>query len=154
MTTGFDYDSPWKEALRLYLHSFMRLCFPHVERVIDWSRPSQFLDKELQQIIRDADGGKQFVDMLVQVWLLDGSEGWLLLHIEVQHRPEAGFEARLFRYHYRIMDVYGKPVTTLAILADADPKWRPSYHEVITPGNRLRFDFSACKLLDLVSDEK
>ena len=56
MTTGFDYDSPWKEALRLYLHSFMRLCFPHVERVIDWSRPSQFLDKELQQEDPNCDG--------------------------------------------------------------------------------------------------
>ncbi len=97
MSTHFDYDSPWKEALRLYLCSFMRLCFPYVERAIDWSREPQFLDKELQQITREADAGKQYVDMLVQVWLLDGSEEWILLHFEVQHRPDPNFPERLYR---------------------------------------------------------
>src|SRR6059058_6677803 len=112
---SFDYDSPWKEALRLYLRSFMRLCFARVEAAVDWSRAPEFLDKELQQITRDADAGKHYVDLLVKVWLLDGSEEWVLLHVEVQHRPEPGFELRLFRYNYRIFDVYGKRVATLAI---------------------------------------
>ncbi len=68
MTVAFDYDSPWKEALRLYLRSFMRLCFGQVEPVINWSREPEFLDKELQQIVRDADTGRQYVDMLVRVY--------------------------------------------------------------------------------------
>ena len=153
MTVAFEYDSPWKEALRLYLRSFLRLCFPQVEQVVDWSRQAQFLDKELQQIIRDADSGKQYVDMLIQVWLLDGSEEWILLHIEVQHRPDPDFAARLYRYNYRTSDVYGKRVATLAILADADPNWRPTHYEMVAPGSRVRFDFSVCKLLDLVADD-
>jgi hypothetical protein len=153
MSVAFDYDSPWKEALRLYLRSFMRLCFPRVEPVIDWSREPQFLDKELQQIIRDAEGGKRFVDLLIKVWLLDGAEEWILLHIEVQHRADQGFAARLYRYNYRTYDVYGKHVATLAILADADPQWRPAHYEMAGPGSRVRFDFSVCKLLDLVADE-
>jgi len=41
----------------------------------------------------------------------------------------------------------------LAILADADPNWRPSHYEMEVPGTRVRFDFSVCKLLDLVADE-
>jgi hypothetical protein len=115
------------------LRSFLRLCFGEVERAIDWSRGPEFLDKELQGIIRDADSGRRFVDVLVKVWLLDGAEEWILLHIEVQHRPDPDFAARLFRYHYRIFDVYGKRVVTLAILADADPGWRPASHETQTP---------------------
>ena len=150
---AFDYDSPWKEALRLYLRSFMRLCFPVVERAIDWSRPPEFLDKELQQIVREAEAGRQFVDLLIKVWLADGTEEWILLHVEVQHRPEPGFERRLYRYNYRAMDVYGKPVATLVILADTDPAWRPARFEMVVPGTRLQFDFSVCKLLDLVKDE-
>jgi len=67
--------------------------------------------------------------MLVKVWLLDGSEEWILLHIEVQHRPDPEFAARLFHYHYRIFDVYAKRVVTLAILADTDPQWRPTRYE-------------------------
>jgi hypothetical protein len=127
MSSAIDYDNPWKEALRRYLRSFMRLCFPQVEPAIDWSREPQFLDKELQQVTRDAESGKQYVDMLVQVWLTDGSEEWILLHIEVQHRPDPDFPTRLYRYNYRILDVYGKRVATLAILADADPRWRPNH---------------------------
>jgi hypothetical protein len=60
MSAAFDYDGPWKEALRLYLRSFLRLCFPNVEQLIDWSRQPEFLDKELQAISRDADSGKQY----------------------------------------------------------------------------------------------
>jgi len=104
-SVAFDYDSPWKEAIRVYLHSFMRLCFPHVEQAVDWTRPPQFLDKELQQIVREADAGKQFVDMLIKVWLNDGSEEWILLHIEIQHRQDPDFQARLYRYNYRAFDV-------------------------------------------------
>ncbi len=153
MSVAVEYDSPWKEALRLFLRSFMHLCFPDVERAIDWTREPEFLDKELQQITRDAETGRQYVDMLVKVWLLDGSEEWILLHLEVQHRAEPDFGARLYRYNYRTSDVYGRRVATLAILADSDPNWRPSFYEMVAPGCRIRFDFSVCKLLDLVADE-
>ena len=86
MSEGSDYDSPWKEAWRIYLHSFMRLCFGQVETAIDWRRPPEFLDKELQKLTRQSESGKQFVDMLIKVWLLNGSAEWILLHVEVQHR--------------------------------------------------------------------
>ncbi len=28
MSQTVEYDSPWKEAIRLFLRSFLRLCFP------------------------------------------------------------------------------------------------------------------------------
>src|SRR3954451_6449359 len=129
MSVVIEYDSPWKEALRLYLPSFMRLCFPTIEQLIDWRRLPEFLDKELQQIVRDAESGKKYVDMLVKVWLLDGSEEWILLHLEVQHWPDPDFSERVYCYNYRIFDVYRRVVTTLAILADNDPVWRPTHYE-------------------------
>jgi hypothetical protein len=104
-------------------------------------REPQFLDKELQKIIREADSGKQQVDMLVQVWLLDGTEEWILLHLEVQHRPQPGFGERLLWYRFRIADVYRRPVATLAVLADADPNWRPTFYESETLGSRIRLTF-------------
>ena len=74
-------------------------------------------------------------------------------HVEIQHRPDPHFEVRLYRYNYRAMDVYGRPVITLAVLADTDPDWRPTHYEMALPGTRVRFDFSVCKLLDLTADE-
>ncbi len=79
MSKATEYDSPLKEAWRIYFHSFMRLCFPKVERAIKWSRPPEFLDKELRKIVREAESGKKFLDLLIKVWLRDDSEEWILL---------------------------------------------------------------------------
>src|SRR5262245_56092850 len=53
MSEAAEFDSPWKEVVRRYLRSLLRLCFPKIERLIDWSRTPEFLDKELQKIVRD-----------------------------------------------------------------------------------------------------
>lgn len=62
-----DYDSPWKEALSRDLPEALALFFPAVYAEIDWSRGYTLLDKELQQVTRDADLGRRLADTLVQV---------------------------------------------------------------------------------------
>ena len=69
-----DFDSPWKEALDFYFQAFLALLFPAVYREIDWSRPYESLDKEFQQVVREAEMGRRYVDKLVKVWTLDGIE--------------------------------------------------------------------------------
>ena len=54
----------------------------------DWTVSPRFLDKELQEIMRDAALGEQRVDKLIQVQLRDGTQEWILMHLEVQHRRE------------------------------------------------------------------
>jgi hypothetical protein len=41
-------------------------------------------NKELQQITASSETKKRFADKLYRVWLLDGQEVWILIHIEVQ----------------------------------------------------------------------
>jgi len=79
-----DFDSPWKEAIELYFESFMLFFFPHIHAEIDWSKGYTFLDKEFQEIVRDSATGRRYVDKLVKVFLLDGMETWVLVHVEVQ----------------------------------------------------------------------
>jgi len=62
-----DYDSPWKEALDAYFEPFLALLFPQVHRHIDWSRGYESLDKEFQQVVREAEVGRRYVDKLVKV---------------------------------------------------------------------------------------
>ena len=50
-----DYDNPWKEALSLYFQPFMAFFFPEIDANINWSRGYEFLDKEFQQVVRDAE---------------------------------------------------------------------------------------------------
>ncbi|NEP63685.1 MAG: cytosolic protein, partial [Symploca sp. SIO2G7] len=60
--TSTDFDSPWKDTLEWYFEPFIRLCFPQIHSAIDWSRSCQFLDKELQKVVRDAQIGRRFAD--------------------------------------------------------------------------------------------
>ncbi|MFM8357289.1 MAG: transposase, partial [Verrucomicrobiota bacterium] len=46
-------------------------------------------------------------------------------------------------------DRYGRPVVSLAVLADEVPGWRPAEYEQSLFGCRLLFEYPACKLLDL-----
>jgi hypothetical protein len=130
-TPGADYDSPWKDALDRYFERCLAFFFPHIHAEIDWSRGYEMLDKELQPIIRRAERGRLYVDKLVKVWLEDGQERWILIHIEVQASREGEFAERMHVYNHRIADRYGREVISLAILIDDDPNWRPSRHEYI-----------------------
>src|SRR5205823_299662 len=120
-----DFDTPWKEALDRYFPLFLAFFFPAIAREIDWARGYEALDKELQQIVREAELGRRLVDKLFKVWRTDGREGWVYIHVEVQGQEEADFAERVFVYYYRLFDRFGKAVVSLAVLSDDRPGWRP-----------------------------
>jgi len=143
-----SYDSPWKETSERSLPDLMALLFPHIHAEIDWSRGYESLDKELAQVVRDADHGRRLADKLFRVYRRDGEPEIVHLHVEVQGQPEAGFPERFFVYYYRIFDYRGGPVVSLAILADADPDWRPGEYTAELWGCSVRFEFPVAKLWD------
>jgi len=91
-----DYDSPWKEMLENYFPAFMAFFFPAAYRDIDWDRGYESLDKELQQIVRDAELGKRLADKLMKVWRLSGEEQMVMIHTEIQGEQEEPFPKRMF----------------------------------------------------------
>jgi hypothetical protein len=143
-----DYDSPWKEALDRYFQFFMAFFFPQAHADIDWARGYEMLDKELQQVVRRARQGRRYVDKLVKVWLRDGAEQWLLIHVEVQTTREGGFPRRMYVYNTRLFDRYDREVISLAVLADDNPGWRPSRFGYNRWGFRTGIEFPVVKLLD------
>lgn len=153
MTSGNEnatasYDDPWKEALEHYFEAFIAFFFTEAHCEIDWSRGYEFLDKEFQQIVRDAEVGKRFVDKLVKVWLFNDTETWLLLHTEIQSQTDTGFAKRMFTYHYRIFDRYEREVVSLAVLGDDQQAWRPQEYSYRRWGCEMRLRFPIAKLLD------
>ena len=60
--------------------------------------------KELQHVMRDAELGRRLADKLVQIWLRDGAETWVLIHIDVQSQEETDFAQRMFVDHYRLFE--------------------------------------------------
>ena len=143
-----DHDSPWKDALEHYFQEFLDLLFPVIHQQVDWSKGYSFLDKELQQITADANSGRRYADKLIKVYARDGSETWVLIHVEVQGEPEDAFAERMYTYQYRLRDRYGVDVVSLAVLADTSPSFRPVAYHYARWGCELTFTFPSTKLID------
>ncbi|MCD6009915.1 hypothetical protein [Halomonas sp. IOP_31] len=143
-----DHDSPWKDALEHYFQEFLDLLFPVIHQQVDWSKGYSFLDKELQQITADANSGRRYADKLIKVYAHDGSETWVLIHVEVQGEPEDAFAERMYTYQYRLRDRYGVDVVSLAVLADTSPSFRPVAYHYARWGCELTFTFPSAKLID------
>ena len=146
-----DYDNSWKQAIELYFEQFILLCFADIYPLIDWRRGFQVLEQELQQIVGETESGKRLADKLFQVWLLDGSETWVLIHIEIQSQTESDFAKRMYQYNYRSFEKYDRPVISLAVLGDETNSWRPSVYEYNLDGFQLRMQFPIVKVLDYES---
>ena len=55
---------------------------------------AQSFGATLRQITGDTDIGRQYADRLVKVYVVEGAEVWLLIHIEVQGRADERFQAQ------------------------------------------------------------
>jgi hypothetical protein len=103
--------------------------------------------------VPEAEVGRGTVDTLVSVWLLDGREEWLLIHVEVQSQHDAAFPERMYTYNHRLTDRYGRMPVSLAILGDESGVWRPQSYTNGTLGCEIRFTFPIAKLIDYRSRE-
>jgi hypothetical protein len=100
--------------------------------------------------------GELNLDKLIQLWMKNGKEVCVLLHMEIQAQTKEDFPKRMFVYRYRTFDKHQQPVISVAILADDDPKWRPHLYVETPypwPGYELRFPFVTVKLLDFKEKE-
>lgn len=87
----------------------MAFFLPELLPDIDMTKPPEFLEQELAKIIPVKTAkGRRSIDKLVKVWLKNGEEKWLFIHIEVQSWDDPHFMERLFTYFYRIYDSKGK----------------------------------------------
>jgi hypothetical protein len=145
------YDTPWKDVVEVYFEDFLLFFFPAIHADIDWSKGHEFLDKELSQIMRDAELGTRFADKLVKVWKRSGEETWVMLHLEIQSQEDGTFSERMFLYYYRLRDKYNREVVSLAVLGDDRSAWRPQTFERSLWGCEVLFRFPIIKLLDYES---
>lgn len=143
-----EYDSPWKEALEHYFEQFMLFFFPQAHAEIEWEKGYEFLDKELEKVVRDAEIGHRLVDKLVKVKRKRGEEGIVLVHIEVQGDIDRDFTRRMYIYNYRLFDRYNSPVGSFAVLADENKGWRPEEFSYELWDSRIEFRFPVVKLTD------
>ncbi|MCB5363502.1 hypothetical protein H0484_07045 [Pusillimonas sp. CC-YST705] len=114
-----DFDSAWKDTLQAYFPQFLALLWPDIHVQIDWRHSPEFLDKELQALLRSRARGRRHVDKLVLVRLLTGQDALVLVHVEIQAGRDAALAHRMFAYHVRLREKYPqRSVVSLAVLTE------------------------------------
>src|SRR5215467_6208396 len=151
MKQKMESDHPWKEVLDVYFKQFLEFFWKDYYEEVDWTKGYRSLDKELIKISRNASIGNREADKLFEVHLKNGQKRLIFIHIEIQARRDSKFGERMLIYRYRIRDLYGKPVVTLAILIDPNENWRPNNYAEQLWGSKLEIQFPIVKLTDYKS---
>jgi hypothetical protein len=145
-----DRDGAWKTVLEDLLSPALQLCLPELWAKVDWSIPPVFLDKELPRLTGYEATDQRFVDKLVQLQLLNGQPCLVILHLEVQDRPQRLFAYRMYCYFFHLEHQYGEThqLVSLALLTDLKADWRPQCHARESFGTKLTFVYPVVKLVD------
>ena len=148
MKAPAEYDSPWKQIIEELLEPFLAFFFPELHADIDFSRKYEIKSKELYKLLKEHEIGKRYTDELIKVYLKDGKERWLLIHIEVQNYQEQDFARRMFVYYYRIFDKYNHNAVSLVVLTDPDETFRPDTFTRTGWGFELKLKYPLVKIID------
>ncbi len=143
-----DYDNQWKVIIEVLFEDFIAYFLPDLYPQVDFSQKPEFLEKEFQKLIADKIKGKVYNDKLVNVRLKDGSQKWLLIHIEVQSSFDKDFARRMFIYFYRIFDKYDQAITAIAIFTgNKNPKKYQEFNYE-SYGTKLSYLYNTYKVVE------
>lgn len=143
-------DTLWKGILEEVFEDLLRFVFKDADKELALERGFEFLDKELSEMYPEPEkpSHTRIADKLVKVYMRDGSERWMLIHVEVQGKNEPVFLKRMFQYYYRIFDRYDRPVTAVAIFTGRDGKNIPDRFEDHYLGTHLLYQFNTLCITD------
>ncbi len=141
-------DILWKGIIQDFFPEFLSFFFSKYYDHFDLKKGYEFLNKELKQLFPEQKQDHRIADLLVKVFLKNGEEKWILIHIEVQGYKDETFAKRVFIYAYRSLDRFKVPIASLAILTDSDKRFRPSKYEYSCLSTQLVYEFETYKLID------
>jgi len=123
--------------------------FKNAKDIFDMKRGFVFMDKELREIFPELKkkGGTRHADMLAKVFMKDGSEKWILVHIEIQDKVLTDFPKRMFRYYYRILDRFEVGVTSIAVITGKAALKENIYFDALL-GTEVMFKYNAFHVLN------
>lgn len=139
-------DQLWKSIIEDLWESFLWFFFPEYASLVDFNRQPEFLDKELANLTPPGRNRGRVADKLIKIWLLNGMEAWVLVHVEIQGKPQTDFARRMAQMGYRIFDRHGVRPAALAVLTDDTPDFLPLFFETVIWGQVLRYEFATYKV--------
>ena len=147
-STRTDYDGVWKEIIEVFFESFIAQLLPELHPHIDFNVPPEFLDQEMQNIAKPIGNNKRIVDKLIKVRLKDGTEKWILIHVEVQSRFERWIAKRMFYLYSMISLKHDKEVVALVVYTTKKTPLLFDRYEQRAFNTELLYRFNAYKVGD------
>lgn len=141
-------DILWKGIIEDLFDDFLPYFFPELAKDVDFQAGFEFLDKELDMLLPEAEAGNKRADKLVKAFTKQGKVHFILLHIEVQGYEDNDFAERMFTYFYRIRDRWQADVTALAIFTDDLKHYLPTQYVYDFAGTKLIYSFNTFKVLE------
>src|SRR5580698_3188909 len=138
-------DLLWKWVLDEVIDDLLLFVEPGIGEGLDLGRGCDFLDKELTEI-HGGPPSNRVVDKLVKLYLRDGTDRWMLLHVEVQGYYDGSFARRMFEYYVRLFGKHKQPVAAIAVFTGKD-KMPGSYEDRIL-WMRTRYDYKTLHITD------
>ena len=138
--------------MEFFQEALERFC-PPLAAMVDWSKITRFLDKELREVLGKSPRPRQFVDFLAEVRLKIRGGQRFVVHVEVQGRAHGEFSHRMLFYHVALFRRFRRPVISIAVLTDSDPTWRPTGLMTGLEAMGVVFQFPICKLSDFTDEE-
>lgn len=149
---ALSHDQLFKELLRAFFGEFLDLFFPEVAARLDFTRVT-FLDKEVFTDVPE--GHRRELDVVGQVYTLDGVPELILLHIEVQAQREREFPYRMFEYYALLRLRHKLPVLPIVVylMAGTGGVREATYEERLFDRTIVTFHFGTVGVPDLSADD-
>lgn len=148
MNVVISKDTLWKGILEDFVNEFIQFFFPELSEKVDWNRKIIALDKELEQLNPQSDSKIRYADKLFRVFLTNGKEQWLLIHVEAHGYQDPNLPMRMFQSYYRLQDRYAKPVVALVIYTYSNKASHYAEYRNNEFGMELLYRFHTFSLID------
>jgi hypothetical protein len=146
------HDQRFKEFLRTFFQDFLKLFYPDVEARLDFDG-IEF--PETETFIDFPDGRRREADVVAKLKTFDGSPELVLIHVEIQSRPERDFEARMFEYYALLWSRYKLPVFPIVLYlhGGGTGAGHEEYRVRLFGREVLRFRYESVRLEPLNAEE-
>lgn len=148
-----DYDYLWKKMITDLFEDFIQFVIPELYDHVDWSKKPLSLEQELHKISSGIKKGQRTADKLFNVHLKNGTDQWILIHIEIQGSKDPDFSKRMFQYYYRIFDKHNKDIVAIALLTDSNRSFHPNKFTQEMFGTKLSYKYNSIKLMSLNQEQ-
>ena len=145
------HDQLFKAILEKFFKDFLELFFPAVAERLDFGTV-EFLDKELP--LDFPKGTTREVDVVARLETHEGKPEIVLVHVEVQSRPEKEFARRMFEYSALLWLRDRAPIFTVVLYLQGGKGVTDEEYQLSLLGRELfRFRYASVGLARLRAEE-